>query len=244
MDLKKTITLELLLAGDGVSGRALGDDGDAREFSGRLGLMHTIDELLAGAGATKEATMNPTETLEIPAAELRRLIGGPVMGPGDEGYDTARGVFNLTIDQRPALIAEPGSREEVAAVVRFAAANGLRVAPQRTGHNAGPLGSLERSVLLKTNRLNRVSIDNVRTVRFLYCDHANVIRGKAAHVAGLADFLESGIGLTVAMQGFTLTDHLAAGTNLGAVGEIRLVPDPRTFAVLPYASREARLLCD
>jgi glutamine synthetase len=92
--------------------------------------------------------------------------------------------------------------------------------------------------------LNRVSIDNVRTVRFLYCDHGNVIRGKAAHVSGLADFLESGIGLTVAMQAFTLTEHLAPSTNLGPIGEIRLIPDSRTFAVLPYAPREARLLCD
>jgi glutamine synthetase len=92
--------------------------------------------------------------------------------------------------------------------------------------------------------MDRVGIDNVRTVRFLYCDHANVVRGKAAHASALADFLESGIGLTVAMQAFTLTEHLAAGTELGPVGEIRLVPDPRTFAVLPYAPREARLLCD
>jgi glutamine synthetase len=92
--------------------------------------------------------------------------------------------------------------------------------------------------------LNRVSVDNVRTVRFLYCDHGNVIRGKQSHVAALSDHLESGIGLTVAMQAFTLTEHLAAGTSLGPVGEIRLVPDPRTYAVLPYASREARLLCD
>jgi glutamine synthetase len=92
--------------------------------------------------------------------------------------------------------------------------------------------------------LNRVSIENVRTVRFLYCDHANVIRGKTAHASALTDFLESGIGLTVAMQAFTLTEHLAGGTHLGPVGEIRLVPDTRTFAVLPYAPREARLLCD
>jgi glutamine synthetase len=92
--------------------------------------------------------------------------------------------------------------------------------------------------------LNRVSVDNVRTVRFLYCDHGNVIRGKASHVSALPDFLESGIGLTVAMQAFTLTEHLAPGTHLGPVGEIRLVPDPRTYAVLPYAAREARLLCD
>ncbi|MBV8718739.1 MAG: glutamine synthetase [Chloroflexi bacterium] len=92
--------------------------------------------------------------------------------------------------------------------------------------------------------MSRVSVDNVRTIRFLYCDHGNVIRGKTAHVSALPDFLESGIGLTVAMQAFSVVDHLASGTNLGAVGEIRLVPDPRTYAVLPYASREARLLCD
>jgi glutamine synthetase len=92
--------------------------------------------------------------------------------------------------------------------------------------------------------LTQVQAENIRSVRFLYCDHANVVRGKSAHVSALADHLESGIGLTVAMQAFTLTDHLAAGSHLGPVGEIRLIPDPRTFAVLPYAPREAQLLCD
>jgi UDP-N-acetylenolpyruvoylglucosamine reductase len=104
--------------------------------------------------------MNPTDTLETnEAVELRRLIGGNVLGPGDEGWDAARQAFNLAVEQRPALIAEPCSREEAATVLRFAAESGLRVAPQRTGHNAGPLGSLERSVLLKTNRLDRVHVD-------------------------------------------------------------------------------------
>jgi FAD/FMN-containing dehydrogenase len=161
MDRKTTITLELLLAGDGVSGRAFGEAGGPRDFSGRLGLMHTIDELLAAAGTTQEETMNPVETSTsvAEAAGLRRLIGGAVMAPGEDGYDAARLAFNLTVQQHPALIAEPASREEVAAIVRFAAANGLRVAPQRTGHNAGPLSSLERSILLKTNRLDRVSVD-------------------------------------------------------------------------------------
>jgi glutamine synthetase len=96
----------------------------------------------------------------------------------------------------------------------------------------------------RQNLLSRVADENIRTVRFLYCDHANIVRGKAVHASALPDFLESGVGLTVAMQAFTLTDHLASGTSLGPVGEIRLVPDRRTFAVLPYAPREARLLCD
>ena len=92
--------------------------------------------------------------------------------------------------------------------------------------------------------LARVREGDVRLVRFLYCDNANIVRGKAVHAGALADFLEAGIGLTVAMQGFCLTEHLAPGSALGPVGEVRLVPDPDTFAVLPCAPREARLLCD
>src|SRR4030081_964129 len=90
----------------------------------------------------------------------------------------------------------------------------------------------------------RAQAADIRSVRFLYCDHANVVRGKSAHAAALANCLESGIGLTVAMQAFTLTERLAGGTRLGPVGEIRLVPDPRPFTLLPYAPREAPLLCD
>lgn len=92
--------------------------------------------------------------------------------------------------------------------------------------------------------LAAVRAGGVRQVRFLYCDNANIVRGKAAHAGALADFLESGIGLTVAMQGFCLTEHLAPGSSLGPVGEVRLVPDLDTFARLPYAPAEARLLCD
>ena len=73
--------------------------------------------------------------------------------------------------------------------------------------------------------LARVRAANTRSVRFLYCDNGNIVRGKAAHASALADFLNSGIGLTVAMQGFTPTEHLAPTTHLGPVGEIRLVPD-------------------
>ena len=43
----RTLTLELLLEGDGLSGHVSSDDGAALDFSGRVGLMHAIDELLA-----------------------------------------------------------------------------------------------------------------------------------------------------------------------------------------------------
>jgi glutamine synthetase len=84
----------------------------------------------------------------------------------------------------------------------------------------------------------------VRLVRFLYCDNGGLIRGKTAHVQTLVGRLVSGIGLTVAMQAFSSQDELAAVPGMGPVGEIRLVPDPTTFVVLPYAPASAGMLVD
>jgi len=84
----------------------------------------------------------------------------------------------------------------------------------------------------------------LRLVRFLYCDNDGIIRGKAAGIANLKERLETGIGLTVAMQAFTMLDHLASVDGMGPVGEIRLVPDPSTFTVAPYAPHTGTVLVD
>jgi glutamine synthetase len=84
----------------------------------------------------------------------------------------------------------------------------------------------------------------VRLVRFLYCDNGGVIRGKSAHVERLAERIRGGIGLTVAMQAMNSLDQLQPVEGMGATGEIRLVPDPSTFTVLPYAPHTAAMLVD
>jgi FAD/FMN-containing dehydrogenase len=94
----------------------------------------------------------------IEAAPSLRLRGA-VVRPGDAQWDTSRQAFNLTVDQRPAAIAFPADAADVAAAVRYARETGLRVAPQRTGHNAAPLGSLEETLLLRTDALQGVEID-------------------------------------------------------------------------------------
>src|SRR5205809_1081097 len=84
----------------------------------------------------------------------------------------------------------------------------------------------------------------LRLVRFLYCDNDGIIRGKSAGIKDLHDRLETGIGLTLAMQAFTLLDHLASVDGMSPVGEIRLVPDPTTFTVAPYAPHTGTVLVD
>jgi FAD/FMN-containing dehydrogenase len=91
---------------------------------------------------------------------------GRVVRPGDHDWDAARGTFNLLVDQQPEAIAFPANEHEVAAVVADASERGLRVAPQSTGHNAAPLGSLEGTVIVHTSALSGVHIDaEARRVR-------------------------------------------------------------------------------
>lgn len=98
---------------------------------------------------------------------LRDRIWGEVITPLDPSWDDARAAFNLAVDQQPAAIVFAESAEDVQAAVRFARRNELKVAPQTTGHNAGPLTpSLEDTIILRTTRMKGVTIDTEqRTAR-------------------------------------------------------------------------------
>jgi FAD binding domain len=101
----------------------------------------------------------------MPATDTSKHLGR-IVRPGDRDWDAARGTFNLLIDQRPEAIAYPADASQVTAVVAYARERGLRVAAQATGHNPGPLGSLEGALILNTSALTGVSIDaGARRVR-------------------------------------------------------------------------------
>ena len=110
---------------------------------------------------TIESAPEPTTSTapDLAAITLRGLCGGAVHLPGDPGYDAARMPWNLAFDLRPAAVAYPANADEVSEVVRVAANAGLRVAPQATGHNAGPLGDVSDVVLLRTSAMTSVTID-------------------------------------------------------------------------------------
>jgi glutamine synthetase len=84
----------------------------------------------------------------------------------------------------------------------------------------------------------------LRLVRFMYCDNGGILRGKATHVSGLEQRMAEGIGQSLAMQAFAGVDALAPVDGMGPVGEFRLAPDPTTFVVLPYMPHTGMMLCD
>ena len=100
------------------------------------------------------------------ASSLAGLCDGEVHLPGDPGYDAARMPWNVAVDQRPAAVARPRTVVDVQAVVRAAAAAGLRIAPQSTGHNAGPLVAhgLDDVVVVRTEQMRGVTIDPTRRI--------------------------------------------------------------------------------
>ena len=80
--------------------------------------------------------------------------------PGDPTYDMARTPWNVQTADHPAAVAYPAFPDEVADVLRAAAAAGLHVAAQGTGHGAPPLeGRLADAVLLRTSAMRELEVD-------------------------------------------------------------------------------------
>jgi FAD/FMN-containing dehydrogenase len=133
---------------------------------------------------------------------LASALSGKVVLPEYGGFDEARRAWNLAVDQRPAAVVFPEFPQDVAAAVLFAREFGLRVAAQGTGHNPGPLGSLEDTILVKTERMRGVSIDPVRRTAWVAAGvpWLEVIEAAARHrLAALA-----GSSPSVGVVGYTL----------------------------------------
>ena len=101
-----------------------------------------------------------TRALDTLAADL----DGTLARPDDPSWDEDRAAWNLAVDQRPTAVVIAETVRDVVSVVNTAREHGLRVAPQSTGHNAGPMGDLAGTVLLKTSAMRDVQIDPVARV--------------------------------------------------------------------------------
>jgi hypothetical protein len=152
-------------------------------------------------------------------------IRGRVATSSDSDWDEARQAWNLAADQQPAAVALVESADDVVKVVGFARDNGLKVTGQGTGHGAGALGALDDTILIKTERMRKVEIEN---------DKARVEAGALAEdVAGAAiekDMCSMpGTSPNVGVAGYTLGGGLSwlgrkYGWACNRVSSIELVP--------------------
>ena len=158
-------------------------------------------------GAESMARMLSISPLHADVAALRVAIAGSVVLPGEDGWDAARQAWNLAVDQRPALVALPEGAPDVQALVDFARTRGLRIAMQGTGHNAAPMGPLEDTVLIKTERMRGVEIDERNCVARVEAGALWIDVTAPASEAGLAPL--AGSSPDVGVVGYTLGGGLS-----------------------------------
>jgi len=130
-----------------------------------------------------------------------------VVRPGGPDWEEARRAWNLAVDQQPEAIVVADSARAMVDGVDYARDNGLRVAVQGTGHGAAPLGPLDGTLLLRTDRLRSVEIDADARIARVHAGTlwAEVVEAAARH--GLAPL--SGSAADVGAVGYTLGGGLS-----------------------------------
>jgi FAD/FMN-containing dehydrogenase len=99
----------------------------------------------------------PTGMVENAVIELRSHIRGQVILPSNPQYDRTRQAWNLSVNQRPALIVIAQCAEDVSQAVRFARRQGLGIAVQSGGH--GVVLPANDALLVVTNQLRQLRLD-------------------------------------------------------------------------------------
>jgi FAD/FMN-containing dehydrogenase len=138
---------------------------------------------------------------------LEEVLSGPVLTPGDLGYDEARRVHNGLIDRHPALIARCLHTADVAEAVNVGRSEGLEISVRGGGHSVAGRAVTEGGLMVDLSLMKGIHVDPTRSsVRA----QAGVTVGEldsANGVFGLAT--PSGVVSTTGIAGLTLGGGIA-----------------------------------
>jgi len=98
--------------------------------------------------------------------DLKASLRGPLLCPGEAGYDDARQVWNGMIDKRPALIACCYGVADVISSVNFARKHELLVAVRGGGHNVAGNAVCDGGLMIDLSGMRSIRVDPAqRTAR-------------------------------------------------------------------------------
>lgn len=99
--------------------------------------------------------------------------------------------------------------------------------------------------MTKEQVLETVEKENIEFIRVEFLDYAGVTRGRTVRPAQLKEAMERGINFSTAIMSFDCFDEYIPNPGYGPNdGDFFAVPDPATFAIVPYRKKTARMLCD
>jgi FAD/FMN-containing dehydrogenase len=166
-------------------------------------------------------------------AGLRERVRGPLLTPGDPGYDEARSIWNGLIDRRPALIVLCTGAADVVDAVTFAREQELVLSIKAGAHNVAGNAVNDGGIVIDLSQMRGVHVDpTTRTVRVQGgatwgdCDRETQLFGLAVPggvvsttgVAGLT--LHGGVGHLRRKHGLSI-DSLLSVDIVTADGQLR-----------------------
>lgn len=95
---------------------------------------------------------------------LRTRLRGPVLVPGDIGYDESRTVWNAMINRTPALVARCQGVSDVIECVQFAREHNLLLCIKGGGHNIAGLATADGALMLDMSLMRGVWVNKGRRV--------------------------------------------------------------------------------
>jgi FAD/FMN-containing dehydrogenase len=180
------------------------------------------------------STNHATSALTGEAVEaLRQRLRGPLLFPGDEGFEQATLLWNGMIDKTPALVVQPTGTADVVGAVDFARDNDLLVSVRGGGHHIAGTALADGGLTIDMSRLRGILVDTeARTATVQAgCLLADVDRETQLHglatplgfisevgVAGLT--LGGGLGYLTRRFGWTV-DNLLEVEVVTAEGRVR-----------------------
>jgi FAD/FMN-containing dehydrogenase len=148
---------------------------------------------------------------------FKMRLQGPMIVPGEDGYDQSRSVWNAMIDRRPALVVRCLGVADVMASVQFAHAHNLLLCIKSGGHNIAGLATADGALMLDMSPMRGVWVDSRKRVahaqagcRLGDVDRETQVHGLAAvlgfvsqtGIAGLT--LGGGFGYLTRRYGYTV----------------------------------------
>jgi FAD/FMN-containing dehydrogenase len=100
------------------------------------------------------ANLQPTKI-----EELKHSVGGEILLPSSDAYESARKIWNGMIDRRPALIVRCAALPDVVRAVNFARDNKLLLAVRGGGHNIAGNAMCDDGIVIDLSQMKAASVD-------------------------------------------------------------------------------------
>ena len=95
---------------------------------------------------------------------LKMRLRGPVLMPGDVGYEDSRIVWNAMIDRKPAFVVRCIGKADVIECVRFAREHNLLLCIKGGGHNIAGLAVADGAMMLDMSLMRGVWVDTNKNI--------------------------------------------------------------------------------